>query len=220
MRSRGFTIIELVIVIALIAVLFSLVVGGLGISSYWRDETAIRKLSETIEFLHSQAVADQAFYRLQFDMEQERGSALHSYHVGVVRPEEENASALADLCSSETGTLSCELANFLSPSMGSTQTIIPPPNYPSLAEKIYLPEGLVFEDIRTMRGVKSGSERGSSFILFSPRGFSEFGVLHLKTAAQAQITVLINPFSGKTTLYREYRDFEWQYGKKESAMNE
>ena len=216
--SSGFTLVELVIVIALVGVLLGVIVGGLGYSNYWREEGFVRKLSETIEFLHHEAVVDQAYYRLEINFDKQGSIPHHSYHVGVLRPEEDSTTELSALCSSETGNLSCELASFISPSLGVSQTEIPPPDYPSLAEKVYPPDGVYFEDVRTMRGKKKGDESGSAFIIFSPRGFSEFAVLHLKMSSGAQMTILINPFSGTTKIYNDYRDFEWKYGRKESQM--
>ncbi len=218
--AKGFTLVELVLVILIIAVMTGVVTFSLGTFAYWREQSFIRRLSETITFLYHQAVTDQAFYRLEFSFDKEQGVFAHSYKVGVMKTEEADDSALVDLCNSQAGTLSCELASFLSPSIGLSQTIIPPPDYPSLAEKVPLPEGVYFEDIRTMRGKKNGDEGGTSFILFSPRGFSEFGVIHLRLSAGGQVTILINPFTGTTDVYKEYKDFEWQYGKKESAIKE
>jgi hypothetical protein len=178
-----------------------------GTFAFWRQEAFLRRLSETIVFLHHRAVADQAFYRLDFSF---KPGELHAYKVGVLRAEElvdERFTGLA----SQAGILSVELAAFLHPSLGKTQTLIPPPKFPSLAEPVEFPPDVVVEDVRTMRGVHTPGEGGTAYVLFSPRGFSEFCIVHLKLARdkEAQVTILVNPFTGNTEIYRKYKDFEW-----------
>ncbi|MCO6431874.1 MAG: prepilin-type N-terminal cleavage/methylation domain-containing protein [Deltaproteobacteria bacterium] len=202
----GITLIELVVVLLLIGVGFGVVAVRTGSYSYWREEGFIRRLSETIVFMHYQAVTDQAFYQLEFDFD------THTYSVGVIRPDADISEELK-LLASDAGHLTLELATFLSPAIGRSHTVIPPPSFPSLAEPIEIPPEIVFTDIRTMRGKKVAAEGGKAYILFSPRGFSEFSVLHFETSNGGPVTILVNPFTGNTTIYREYRDFQWTYGK-------
>ena len=64
-----------------------------------------------------------------------------------------------------------------------------------------------------MRGLKLRNVDKSAYILFSPRGFSEFAILHLSSTTRDPVTILINPFTGLTETFREYRDYEWTYGR-------
>jgi hypothetical protein len=64
-----------------------------------------------------------------------------------------------------------------------------------------------------MRGLKPASEGGTAYMLFSPRGFSEFSVIHIVLSNGAPVTILVNPFTGGTEIYREYKDFKWTYGR-------
>lgn len=203
--ERGFTLIELVVVILLIGAIATIVGLRTGSFTHWKEQGFIRKLSETIIFLHHQAVADQAFYRLEFDFD------TRSYRVGVLKSEGESAE-LAELAA-QVGNLSLELAAFLSPSLGETQTLIPPPSFPSLADPVPFSDDLVLTDIRTMRGKQAAKEGGKAYIMFSPRGFSEFAVLHFVRAGGAPLTILVNPFTGNTEIYYELKDFEWTYGR-------
>lgn len=205
---QAFTLIELALVIMIVGVLVALLTVRSGNFSFWREEGFLRRLSETIVLLHHQAVTDQAFYLLKFDFRK------NEYSVNVMRPEEEEASdELLQQASQDAGNLSLELAAFLSPALGKTQTLIPPPSFPSLAEPVPLPPDVSFIDVRTMRGVQDPQQNEDAYILFSPRGFSEFAVIHLRFSQGNPITILINPFTGLTEIYRSYKDFEWTYGR-------
>jgi len=202
----GFTLIELAIVIVIVGLIFGLVASRTNTFSYWKEEGYIRNLSETINFLHHQSMVDQAFYRLEIDLKNSQ------YIIGVLKPEEESEE-LKDI-SSDIGNLSLELAAFLNPNISGSSTFIPPPSMPSLANPVVPPEGVNFEDVRTMRGMET---EGKPYILFSPRGFSEFAVLHLRLSTGDPITILVNPFTGLTKTIREYKDFTWTYGRQKQG---
>jgi prepilin-type N-terminal cleavage/methylation domain-containing protein len=201
-RNSGFTLIELVIVMLIIGALGGIVATRTNSFSYWQQEGYIRSLSETINFLHHQAVVDQAFYRMEFDM------ANGSYKIGILKPDEENAE-LADL-SSDVGNLSFELAAYINPGASGTAIFIPPPSLPSLANSVFPPLGLRIRDVRTMRGLET---EGNPYIMFSPRGFSEFAVVHITLPTNETITILVNPFTGITKVLRADKDFTWTYGR-------
>lgn len=207
--SGGFTLLELVIVIVIFGAIFTLVPLSFGSFAYWRQESFIRKLSDTLQFLFHQSVADQTFYRVEFDLD--RGS----YRVGMLKP---STDLVVDLPNFDQGAgdLSLQLANFLNPSPGSISELVAPESFPSLAEPVQLPSGAVIEDVRNMGGKRTRSQGGTAMLTFSPRGFSEFGVVHLTLVGGAKVTILVNPFTGLTEVYREYRDFEWTYGRSQS----
>lgn len=205
-RQLGFTIIELFVVFVLISVSIGILIIRTGTYSYWRQESFIRQLSDTLVFLHHQAISDQAFYQMEFDFDANR------YAIGIIAPEYHANPLSAALGSA--GRLSQELAYIISPAVGRDRTLVAPPSFPTLGVPVELPAELVLTEIRTMRGKHMPTVSEKPYILFSPRGFSEFAVIHLETGQKEPITILINPFSGNTEIYREYKDFEWTYGQK------
>jgi hypothetical protein len=196
-----------VLVIVIIGLVFGVVGLRSGSFDFWKEEGFIRRITETLNFLHHQAVIDQAFYRMDFDLRK------NTYRVRVVRTEEHDDEERLSEIAADAGSLSLELAAFLNPSMGRSQTLIPPPTLPSLADAQEFPSGMKIEDIRSMRGKFTPSEDESAYIVFSPRGFSEFAVLHFRLSTGQPVTILVNPFTGLTEIYREYKDFEWTYGR-------
>ena len=203
-KERGFTIVELVLVITIMGLMISIFAVRLSDINFGKEEGAVRKLNELVIFLNNQAVMDQSFYRLEFDLENRQ------YKVGVVRNE-------STITSSPSGAnippLQLELSAMLSPDIGDENTMIPPPSYPSLAEPTTLPGSLEFIDVLTPRGkVSVGDKRENPYLIFSPRGTSEFGVIHLSIGSQQQLTILVNPWTGMAELYREYKEFKWTLG--------
>jgi prepilin-type N-terminal cleavage/methylation domain-containing protein len=203
--ERGFTLMELVLVIVIVGLTLGVTIVRLGTFDFWKEQSTVRRLSELVVFLNNQAVMDQAFYRLEFDLES------RSYRVGVMRVENSMASTPTGI---NLPPLKLELAALLSPSLDGDSTMIPPPSFPSLAEPTELPPTIAFEDIVTPRGkVTPDDKRENPFLLFSPRGASEFGVIHLATADNRHVTILVNPWTGVAEVFPEYKDFQWTLGK-------
>ena len=59
--------------------------------------------------------------------------------------------------------------------------------------------------------IEMGWQWGGGWL--AAKGFSDFAVIHFKAGEAGEITVLINPFSGLSQIYREYKDFEWSFGR-------
>jgi len=207
-RSRqGFTLIELILVIAVVSALLLFGLRKTSSAQFWRRQAALRELSETMRFLFHQAVADQSFYQIEFDLE--RGT----YTVGAIRPEPESDKRFQELAA-DAGNITLELNAFLNPSYGETHTVIPPPNFPSLGKPRQLPAGITFEEIYTPKGWTRRSEKKKVRIRFSPRGFSEFMVIHLLLGGEGKKTIVNNPFTGLTQIFDDWKDYKWTFGKK------
>lgn len=203
--ERAFTLIELVLVITIMGLMIGLFSARLSDINFWKEEAALRKLSELVIFLNNQAVMDQSFYRIEFDLENRQ------YRIGVVKNE---SSIMQASSGANIPPLQLELSAMLSPDMGDESTVIPPPSYPSLAEPTTLPGAMEFLDVMTPRGkVTTGDKRDKPYLIFSPRGTSEFGVIHLALGPDQPVTILVNPWTGMAEVYREYKEFKWTLGR-------
>ena len=81
LKERGFTIAELALVVVIIGLAVGLVSTRLGVVDSWRESAAFKKLADTIVFINNQAVMDQVYYRMEFDLEKRQ------YRIGVMRPD-------------------------------------------------------------------------------------------------------------------------------------
>jgi prepilin-type N-terminal cleavage/methylation domain-containing protein len=202
--QKGFTLIELVLVIVIVGLATGLLSARFGALDSWKEQTALRKLSETIVLLNSQAVIDQAFYRLEFDLNQ------NLFRVGIMREDDQIQQVATGV---NLRPLELEESRMLSPSIANGTTMIPPPSIPSLAEPVKLPGRLVLEDVVTRRGkFVRGEGKNNPSLLFYPNGFSDFGVIHISTGTGSSVTIFSNPWTGLAEVHPGYREFKWTLG--------
>lgn len=210
-KTSAFTLLELVLVIVLIGIVAaSALRPNFNTFRYYQQEGEIRKLAELVTFIYSQAITDGYNYRLEFELSERP----QYYQVGQLVPESDFSTQ--NQFESET-LIASEIDYFLYPPPAAFENMLAPENLPSLAKPLFLPDDVVIEDIRTIRGdYISSNQNDRPFILFSPRGFAEFSVIHLRLerSGEAYVTLLINPFTGFVDIYREYKEFEWTYGRK------
>jgi len=219
-KDSAFTLLEVAVVILILGVVYATLIPHFPSVEYWKEEDMLKKLSETISFLHRQAVNDGVYYTIQFDL---NGTVLdgcsgHScYKVGEVEAHGSTSQEGEDSTeTSKTSSLTKELLAYLNPLMGNIENFKEPQNFPSLGTPTVFEEGTRIVEIKTMRGVfypNAGDDL--PYIVFSPRSFSEFAVIHIQLNNENnKVTLLVNPFSGLTEIYRgdKFRDFEWTYG--------
>jgi type II secretory pathway pseudopilin PulG len=208
-RAEAFTILELALVILVVSALFFVGLRSSSTPQFWQRQAALRELNETMRFLFHQAVADQTYYQIEFDM------SSSTYTVGAIIPEPETDERLADFAG-DAGNISLELNAFLNPSYGETHTVIPPPEFPSLGTPRQLPNGIRIEAIYTPKGWTRREEEKKVRMRFSPKGFAEFIALHILIGDKQEMTLVNNPFTGLTQTFNEWKDYEWTFAEKKT----
>jgi prepilin-type N-terminal cleavage/methylation domain-containing protein len=208
-QERAFTLLELVVVITLIGVASMLIVSRFNLFSFWKEDAALKKILSTIEFLHDHAVADQQYYRLDFSYPQ------NAYRVSSLITEQGPANQKQiQACGADAGLLTCELAAAKFPSLGDQYSLVAPPDFPSLHTPEPFPDGMVVKNFKTMRGTTSPGSNENDYIMFHPKGFSDFAVIHLFMPTRGIVTIMVNPFTGSAELLDGEKEFEWTYGNK------
>jgi len=204
-NERAFTLIELVLVITIMGLMIGIFSVRLSDVNFWKEEAALRKLRELVIYLNNEAVMNQSFYRLEFDLENRQ------YRVGAIK---NDSNIMQNQSGANIPPLQLELSAMLSPDMGDESTLVPPPGNLSLAEPTTLPGQMQFLDVMTPRGkVATGDKQDNPYLIFSPRGTSEFGVIHVALGPEHPVTILVNPWTGMAEVYREYKDFKWNLSK-------
>lgn len=189
-NSSAFTFIELTLVITILAVLTMFVAVKTGSYNYWKQQSTIRELSGLLNFLHNQAISDQSYYKMEFDIDR------NAYRVGILKADSDISAIDTENEYSDVGNLTREINDFMNPTLGDAQTLIPPPSYPSLFEPTFLPDGMKFDRIKTEREDWDKNENNVAEIIFSPKGYSEFSDIYLKFETGQVIVLAMNPYTG------------------------
>jgi type II secretion system protein H len=159
--SHGFTLIELVVVIAILAVMLALIVPRLGEIGEANLKRSARHLTGMIRFLHEEAQARKTVLRLVFD--------IHGgqYWIEALVPVTDKA---------------VEFQRYQSVIAGEG----------SLAGQT------------TFRDIAVNTHPDAPYILFTPDGWIEPAIIHLRDGGERDYSLLIQPLTGNTELREGY----------------
>jgi prepilin-type N-terminal cleavage/methylation domain-containing protein len=162
LNSRGFTLIELTVVIVVLGVMLSLIIPRLGELGEANLKRSARHLTGMIRFLHDEAQAKKDTYRLRFDITEGR------YWIDVLTFNLSDKTAEYKRFSSEMGA-----------------------------------EGNL-SGRTAFRDVKVASHPDEPYIEFSPNGWVERALIHLRDGDGRDFTLTINALTGNTELLEGY----------------
>jgi prepilin-type N-terminal cleavage/methylation domain-containing protein len=160
-NSKGYTLIELTIVIVILGVMLSLIIPRLGEIGDANLKQSSRHLTGVIRFLRDESQARKAVFRLRFDVTEGR------YWPEIM------ASA---------GEKAVEFRRFSS-EMASEGTLA---------------------GQTTFRDVKVASHPDDPFIQFTPDGWVEPALIHLRDGDDKDFTLIVKPLTGDTELKDGY----------------
>jgi prepilin-type N-terminal cleavage/methylation domain-containing protein len=160
-HSKGFTLIELTVVIVVMGVMLSLIIPRLGELGEANLKQSARHLTSTIRFLKDESQARKEVFRLRFDIPEGR------YWVEIW--------TLLNDKTGEFRRFSSEMAT----------------------------EGALTGQT-TFRDVNVASHPDDPYIQFSPNGWVEHAVIHIRDGEGRDFTLLVNALTGNAELREGY----------------
>ncbi len=227
----GFTLVEMILVIILFVFMSGLVVTRFESLMGWRQRGDLRKLIDTWEFLYTQSISRNTGYQLRINLDENSYRVLRE----VTRTnddEVQNVDYLANLRTQgekkrreekkleDSLTMEEEYAREDLRQAQDLETLFyqeifadpngnvrlgTPIEFPKLAEEQKLSPGINIRDLRSPRGEIT---EGIGYVRFSPRGASEFAVMHFEVGSQVY-TTMMNPSTGKVLLENGDKKYEW-----------
>lgn len=195
---QGFTLIELMIVIALIALIAVLALPS--ISSYFQVSlsTASRQIATTIKEAYNASMVTGKVYRLVYDLKTaeywvESGPSTVLLDTAESKRRDEDRKKFAK--TSEPA-----------PSAFALDTTITRKKQP-------LPRGVAYEDIITQQSPDPITD-GMAYTHFFPQGITEQTLIHLRDTSDHFSSLVISPLVGHTDLYGRHISKEDAFGGK------
>lgn len=211
--KSGFTLVEILIVVAIIALIMGVSVGYLG---DWTDaklsETS-GKLAGTIKYVYNEAAVKNQYYRLLIDLDAQSFSVEASgepFKIGRgeegTEPTEEGAAAPSSSnkeAAANEGEGSPPSASPEGPPAGGGFSAVGT----LLLKPIKLPEGIRIKDVYVAHAGKK-IESGRTAVYFFPNGWVEKAVINLSDEkGETFYSLETNPSTGKTKIRTEYFEF-------------
>jgi prepilin-type N-terminal cleavage/methylation domain-containing protein len=196
-RDPGFSLIEMLVVVAIIA-LFSLIALR-SIGSYTRVglDTATRELAGTIKEAYNSTVITGKVHRLVYDLK----NAQYWVEVGPASVVLETKETLEKEARRKRYRKDEEKPKS---AFGLDKTVT--------RKKVSLPTGVAFEDVLTQQNPEPLTE-GIAYTHFFPQGFTEQTLIHLANESKQQITLAISPMVGRTDMFGRYVTKQEAFGK-------
>lgn len=181
--ERGFTLIEIIVVVALIALITSVSIGG--ISTYFKVslDTATGELASIVKEAYNSAVVTGKVHRVAYDIDKKE------YWVEVGP-----ANMLLD---SEESRKADEKRRKLTDDKESKKESPFTLEKRILRKKKSLPNGVSFDEIKTEQS-KEWKTSGIAYTHIFPHGITEKTVIHIKDNGEHKITLILTAILGKT----------------------
>lgn len=186
--QRGFTLIEIMIVVLIIALMMGLGVAVLfpGNEAKLRDQSS--KIAGTVKFLYNEAAIKNRYYRIVFDLDGRTykvESSDQPYLVRMIDEAQKKKDAEKKADATPDGA-----------SFTQEEGLLVQP------EK--LPSGIKFKDITVMH-LPTRVEQGKVEVYFFPSGFVEPTIINLTDEDEESFYSLqLNPMTGRAHIRSEY----------------
>ena len=217
--ERGFTLIELVVVVTLIAIISAFTVTRISSIALWQHESDIRRFTSLWQSLEQEAANRQETYRLTLNFDSnsynvrrevpiEKGDVVQVDYLKNLRTKrekerrkrEEEEQALASIDEEfqredlrQSGSLESLYYNTVFQDSEADVRLTVPLQAPSLAEEKPLAQGLFFRDVEYAEEVVN---QGSVYLKFVPHRFPSPAIVHL-VSGENVYSLFADPVTGR-----------------------
>jgi len=190
-KQNGFTLIELMVTMAIVGVIFTIAMTGLRSAFSVNIKSAAGKMAATLRYLSNKAVTDHMYLRMVYDLQENTYHVEESADPLVISPEEDSSESKKE-GESKDGEKKSE--------SGFT------PSESKLLESVKLPSGVAFKDV-TVSYLSGKREQGKAYTYFFPDGFATPTVINLKDEDdQEHYSIEVMPMSGRVKVIGDYKE--------------
>lgn len=189
---KGFTLIEILIVVGLIALIMVAAMPSLGVALKVNINTSVRDLATTIRSVYDEATLTGHVYRLALDLDKNQYWAEIGRRDFLMQtPEQASEQERHERQLTEEERKERSRKNAFSLATKVTKS------------KKKLPRGVYFSDILTSRS-KELAKGGIAYAHIFPHGFIEKLTVHLHDDFGREATLNVNSVSGKSQVFNRY----------------
>jgi len=194
--QRGFTLLEILIVIALVAMVSAIAIPSLGVGLKVNIDAASRNLASIVRTTRDEAVLKGQIYRVAFDIEKGQYWAEigdRSFLMRTSEQEEEERRRKERYGTADEKDN--EKAQRRDDGFSMAASI--------KKKKQSLPTGIKFVDLINSR-TKEPQTSGIVYAHVFPHGFVEKLIIHVKDSLDRQATLVVDSVSGKSRVFNRY----------------
>lgn len=214
-RRNGFTLLEIVVSIAVVSLILGVVISRMDTMLEWDMKKASNKLASTMRYLYNKAASEGLYIRLVLDIDENVYWVEATADPFVITAGEEEArpSAQESEASEEGVAEGSEVEGF--EEEGESYGLKPrepifTPVESHLLKPTKLPGSVFFKDVY-VEHQRMGVDSGKESIYFFPNGYVEHAVINLRNDDDdVNYSLETNPVSGRVNIEDRYRTREEQ----------
>jgi prepilin-type N-terminal cleavage/methylation domain-containing protein len=205
-RHGGFTLLEIVVTIAVIALMLGVVVSRMDTMMEWDMKKASGKLASTMRYLYNKAATEGLYIRLVLDFEESTywvEATTDPFVISAGEEDERKKKKNDEETASEEGDEGQEGDYAIKP---QTPVFTQVDSY--LLKPTKLPGSILFKDV-FVEHLKMPVDGGKAEIYFFPNGMVEHAIINLRDENdEVNYSLETSPVSGRVKIEDRYRSME------------
>lgn len=214
--QRGFTLIEVIVVIAVVAIMMGITVSFISPSPFRLLQQEARHVIAVVRFAYNEAATQNRVHRIVFDLNENSYWVEEGGEDFVIGAEDGNASeagvAVGDETEPEVVNEETEAGSEVegeavapdTPTTGASDFI---PVDDSVAKKVVFHEDIQIKDIYVSHQ-EGPIDEGHAYLYFFPTGLTEEAVIHFSDLEEElNYSIIVNPITGRARVEPDYIEY-------------